>query len=40
MLYLGPKKSLASLRLKLQGTAQHTGVQSRVWYDSDIQVPH
>ena len=32
MLCMGPKKSLASLRPKLmvQGTAQHTGVQSRV----------
>ena len=31
---LGSKKSLSSLRLELtaQGMAQHTNVQSQVWY--------
>ena len=39
---LGPKKSLSSLRLELmsQGIAQHTNVQSRVWYHSAIQGPN
>ena len=41
MLCLGPKKSLSSQRLKLtvQGMAQCTDDQSRVWYHSTIQAP-
>ena len=41
MMFLGPKKSLSSPRLKLMalGMAQHTYAQSQVWYHSAIQVP-
>ena len=38
---MGLIKSLMSLKLELtaQGVAEHTDVQSRVWYHSAIQVP-
>ena len=41
MLCLGLKKSLSSPRLKIkaQGIAQCTNVQSQVWYHLAIQVP-